>query len=157
MPHVSFVAMSSAIAESYWKGAPDAYSQLPERHISDGDGAPCRHCLSDVAAGEAYLILAYCPFPTHQPFAETGPIFLHAGPCRRYDEAAGLPPMFLERPCYLLRGYDADDRIVYGTGRIEKPNQIIPAAQEIFARDEVAYIHLRSGLNNCFQCRIDRA
>ena len=55
-------------------------ARAPERQVSDGSAVPCRHCLSDVAAGEPFLILAHRPFPEAQPYAETGPIFLRAGP-----------------------------------------------------------------------------
>ena len=65
---------------------PDAHGQKPEKQISDGDGVPCRHCLTRVAKGEPYLVLAYRPFPRDQPYAETGPIFLHAEPCPRFEE-----------------------------------------------------------------------
>jgi Protein of unknown function (DUF1203) len=34
----------------------------------------------------------------------------------------------------------------------------IPArAEELLKRDDVAYVHMRSARNNCFQCRIDLA
>src|SRR3546814_3636336 len=74
-------------------------------------GNPCRHCLDDVAAGVPMLVLAHLPFPAPQPYAELGPIFLHAEVCQRYDAAAGVPAMFLRREAILLRGYGADDRI----------------------------------------------
>ena len=106
---------------------------------------------------EEYLILAYSPFPKPQPFSETGPIFLHAQPCSRYPVNDIVPPMFLKRESYLLKGYGRDDRIVYGTGEIVKSPDIPPAAAAILERDDVEYVHVRSALNNCFTCRIDRA
>src|SRR5690606_28755477 len=75
---IRFVAMPTDQARAYQRGAPDAYGNPPERRISDGSGIPCRHCLQHVAAGQDYLTLAYRPFPALQPYAETGPIFLHA-------------------------------------------------------------------------------
>ena len=77
---------------------------------------PCRHCLADIKAGEPYLILAHRPFPAAQPYAEQGPIFLHAESCPRHPDSEDAPRMFLEREAYLIRGYGADDRIVYGYG-----------------------------------------
>ncbi|MEX0815768.1 MAG: DUF1203 domain-containing protein [Dongiaceae bacterium] len=144
-------------ARAYWAGAPDANGHEPETHVSDGDGVPCRHCQQDVAAGETYLILAYRPFPKPQPYAEIGPIFLHADPCARYPETDRTPVMFLKRESYLLKGYAGDDRIVYGTGEIVGSADIAAAASRILDRDDVAYVHVRSALNNCFACRIDRA
>lgn len=156
MTSISFITMPTDIVEALQAGGADAYGHTPERHTSDGEGAPCRHCQTDVGKGEAFLILAHDPFPEKQPFAETGPIFLHADSCPAYPADAGLPEMFLRRASYLLKGYGGDDRIVYGTGQIVPSPEIPEAAQEILTRDDVAYIHVRSALNNCFQCRIER-
>lgn len=154
---IRFVAMPTADARAFQSGAADAYNNKPERQISDGTDILCRHCLRPVAAGEPYLTLAYRPFATLQPYAETGPIFLHADPC---DRAAGgdvLPPMFLATPDYILRGYGHDDRIVYGTGSVVETQRICARAHELLERGDVAYVHMRSARNNCYQLRIERA
>ena len=129
---------------------------VPERHTSDGQGMPCRHCLKNIAAGDDYLILAYRPFPALQPYAETGPIFLHAEECPAYEEEAS-PPILTTSRDYLLRGYSRDDRIVYGTGAVTPVDELASKAADILGRDEVAYVHVRSARNNCYQCRIDAA
>jgi hypothetical protein len=143
-------------AEAYRAGALDANGQAPEVQVSTGGGIPCRHCLDYVAEGEPYLILAYRPFPQLQPYAELGPIFLHAAPCERYPETDRLPPMVLSKEPRLLKGYGANDRIVYGTGEIAASAELPAVAARILARDDVAYVHVRSSLNNCFSCRIER-
>lgn len=157
MSAITFVSIPTDLARAYQAGALDANGQKPERHISRGTGAPCRHCQRDVAAGEPYLILAYSPFPRVQPYAEIGPIFLHAEPCDRYPVSGEMPAMFLKREHYLLKGYLADDRICYGTGQIVASADVPAAAARILTRDDVAYVHVRSALNNCYQCRIERA
>jgi hypothetical protein len=157
MSHIRFIAMPTKDAESFWIGMPDANGQPPERHISDGSGNPCRHCLSDIAEGEPFLILAWRPFPAAQPYAETGPIFLHAESCIRHDEAGATPAMFAKRERFLIRGYDHDDRIVYGTGQIVPVAELESAATTLLERRDIAYLHLRSGGYNCYQCRIERA
>lgn len=151
-----FVALDSQLARAWRSGAPDANGQVPERLVSDGGGNPCRHCLDDIAAGAPLLVLAHRPFPAPQPYAELGPIFLHAEDCPRYHEGAGVPAMFLRREAILLRGYGADDRIVYGTGKVVPTAEITAMASGLFEREDVAYIHLRSASNNCYQCRIER-
>ncbi len=119
---------------------------------------PCRHCLENVGAGEPYLVLAYRPFPAPQPYAELGPIFLHAEACPAYEPAAGLPEREQRgRSARILRGYGADDRIVYGTGIVVGNDGIEAAAEAILERPDVAYVHMRSATNNCFTLRIDRA
>ena len=149
-----YTPMPSAIAASFRRGEPDAYGMVPERHTSDGQGMPCRHCLKNIAAGDDYLILAYRPFPALQPYAETGPIFLHAEECPAYEEEA-VPPILTTSRDYLLRGYSRDDRIIYGTGAVTPVDELVGKAADILGRDEVAYVHVRSARNNCYQCRID--
>jgi hypothetical protein len=154
---IRFLALDTSLVRHLQHGGVDANGQKPERHIGKGGAMPCRHCLTDIAAGEPYLILAHRPFAEPQPYAEQGPIFLHAEPCQRYQDNGGVPPLFLERAGYLIRGYGTDDRIVYGTGRIVAPKLMVGAAEEMLADQRVAYIHVRSASNNCYQARIDRA
>src|SRR6185312_5964586 len=99
---IRFVALDTELVTRLQKGSVDANGQKPERHISPGGMMPCRHCLADIKAGEPYLILAHRPFPDPQPYAEQGPIFLHADNCRRHPESEEAPRMFLEREAYLI-------------------------------------------------------
>ena len=151
-----FKALPTGAVRALQAGASDAYGMTPERKISDGDGVPCRHCLRNVDAGEAYLVLAYRPFPALQPYAETGPIFLHAQGCDRAPEAGTLPELFSRTAAYIVRGYDAGDRIIYGTGAVVPTTDIPERAGKLLARGDVAYLHMRSAKNNCYQCRIER-
>jgi hypothetical protein len=153
---VRFVALETPLVRRLQAGGPDTNGQTPERHVSPGHGVPCRHCLRPVTAGEAFLILCHRPFPSPQPYAEQGPIFLHADACARHQPSAEVPAM-LASEHYLVRGYGADHRIVYGSGQIVPTAQIVGAAEAMFADPRLAYIHVRSAANNCFQCRLERA
>lgn len=153
---IRYEALPTDLVRALQAGAPDANGQMPERRVSDGGGNPCRHCLTDIATGEAMLVLALRPFPSAQPYAEQGPIFLHAGECARHDARTGMPAMFRERAHYLVRGYDRNNLIVYGSGGIVAPDALDARAADLLARDDIAYLHVRSGSYNCYQCRIDR-
>lgn len=151
---IQFHPIPTATARAYQSGGLDANGQLPEHHISDGDGNPCRHCLKMIPKGAGMLVLAHRPFPSAQPYAEIGPIFLCADPC-----AAGGGddlPEILDSPDYIVRGYSAENRIVYGTGAVVALADLVVAAEARLADPKVAYVHLRSARNNCFQCRIER-
>jgi hypothetical protein len=152
---IQFKALPTEPVRALQRGGPDAYGHTPELKISDGDGMPCRHCLKNMAAGQGYLVLAYRPFPKLQPYAETGPIFLHAQECER-AVAGDMLPEILESPDYIVRGYDRDDRIVYGSGGVIQTEAIPARAEILFGRGDIAYVHVRSARNNCYQCRIDR-
>jgi hypothetical protein len=156
MTELKFLPIPTETARAYQSGGLDPNGQVPERHVSDGDGKPCRHCLANVARGEPYLILAHRPFPAPQPYAEQGPIFLHAEPCEAYGEPNAVPAMLLRSETMIIRGYGTDDRIKYGTGQVVATTALADKAAELLARDDVGYLHVRSARNNCFQCRIER-
>ena len=153
---VYFAPIPSKDARALQSGALDANAQKPERHVSDGEGNPCRHCLENIEKGDDFLILAYTPFDKIQPYAETGPIFLHADPCPAYAQIDQLPPVAKGRPLVLIKAYDIDDRIIYGKGQLVPPQEIKTMAQKLFFDEEIAYLHARSALNNCYSFRIER-
>ena len=154
MTQTRFTPIPTETVRAYQAGGPDANGQPPERQISDGGGNPCRHCLQMIPQGAGMLILAHRPFPAPQPYAELGPIFLCADPCEAGGGSA-LPEM-LASPDYIVRGYGADDRIVYGTGAVVPTDRIAARAADLLADPRVAYVHVRSARNNCYQVRIDR-
>ncbi|UWQ49444.1 DUF1203 domain-containing protein [Leisingera caerulea] len=148
-------ALPTDIVRALQNGGPDAHGQTPERAVSDGGANPCRHCLNYIPAGAEMLILAHRPFPAAQPYAETGPIFLCADHCQRH-QGEDLPEVLERAPDYLIKGYSADHRIVYGTGIVIPQAEMMAQAKAIFADERVDYIHIRSSRNNCYQARIDR-
>jgi hypothetical protein len=157
MSNIRFSAMPTADAQALWNGDADAYGRLPETMISDGSGNPCRHCLQNIDAGEPLLVFAYRPFPDLQPYAETGPIFLHKTPCRPYVAEEIVPPVIASSKDFIVRGYGKNDRIVYGTGAVTLTSDIPAYAAKLLDRPDIAYVHVRSARNNCYQCRIDRS
>ena len=152
-----FSPIPKADAAHLRDGGADANGQAPERQVSGGPGNPCRHCLREIPEGRPMLVAAYRPFPAAQPYAEIGPIFLCADPCARHAETADLPAMFAGWRRLLLRGYGADHRIVYGTGAVTETAEIADRCRALFEDPRVAYAHLRSASNNCYQGRVDRA
>jgi len=157
MPAIRFVPLDTATVRALQRGGPDAYGFEAEIAVSDGDGMPCRHCLANIDEGEKYLILAHRPFPVEQPFAETGPIFLHACECEAAEAGPALPEILTQSPRYILRGYGRDDRIRYGSGKVVEQADIAAYAQQLLADPAIAYVHVRSATNNCYQARIERA
>ena len=150
-----FIPYDPATVSALRAGGPDAYGRPAERAVSDGDGNPCRACLQDIDAGEAMLIAAARPFDGLHPYAETGPIFLHADDCPAWD-GDGVPPILTTSPDYLVKGYNADERIRYGTGAIVPAGRIVQEVEARLARDDVAFVDVRSARNNCFQARAVR-
>lgn len=155
MNRITVRGLPNNVVEAFRSGGPDAHGQAAILRIARGAANPCRHCLGLIADGEEKLVLSYRPFATLQPYAETGPIFLHKRTCGRY-EAEQLPAWFAYLQPALVRGYGFDDWIRYETGQVVPGTDLTSACQDILADPEVAYVHIRSKFN-CFQCRVDRA
>ena len=132
MSHIHFIAMPTAEARYFQAGGCDAYGLAPERRTSDGDGVPCRH----------YTLSA----PT--PAAAPG-LYLHGG-------GFVMRELLAKRKAHLIKGYGQDDRIVYGTGQIVVSAELETEAAKVLAREDVAYVHVRSAVNNCYTCRVER-
>lgn len=153
---IKFLALETSAVRALQNGGRDANNMLPEKVISEGGSMPCRHCLTNIKAGEEMLIIAHRPFESVQPYAEQGPIFLHEEQCLRYKENRTPPKMFLEQEHYLIRGYTSDERIKYGTGKVIKTSSMADECAAILADIEIKFIHVRSASNNCYQCRVER-
>ncbi|MCG8590211.1 MAG: DUF1203 domain-containing protein [Proteobacteria bacterium] len=141
--------------EAIWRGEPDANGQPALARSAEGVANPCRHCLDLIREGETKLVLAYRPFDELQPYAETGPIFLHQARCRRYVSEA-LPGWFEFLDPAVVRGYSEDHWIRYDTGDVVSGGDLDAVCRSILRDETVAYVHIRSKYN-CFQCRVDRA
>lgn len=154
---IRFSAFPTKTARALQSGAPDAYGNPPEQAVSNGDSTPCRHCLHHIPKGAGMLILAHRPFADLQPYAETGPVFLCEDSCERHEDTNTPAPVLTTSADYLIKGYYSTDRIVYGTGIVISADEMSAQAEQIFNDPNVAYIHIRSSRNNCYQARIDRA
>ena len=157
MQSVKFTALPTDQVQALRAGGPDANGKPSERAVSNGAGNPCRHCLNWIPEGKDMLVMNHRPFDSVQPYAESGPLFVCADECERW-EGDGVPPVLAEEgEARLLKGYSPDDRIVYGLGRIVEPEDIPDQARVVLDDPRVAYVHVRSSTNNCYTCRIDPA
>ena len=116
--------------------------------------APCRLCLRISKAPEDFILLSYQPLPDTGPYAEIGPIFIHADPCEPYADSQTFPQDFASRPL-VLRSYDRagdiHDSLVAEAGEGElRANELLddPAATEV---------HVRHVSHTCFDFKIVRS
>lgn len=152
---IRFVPLDPDFVASVRSGGPDANGLPAEQAVSEGEGYPCRSCLGTVPKGAGVLVLAARPFPSLQPYAECGPVFLCSETCQPWG-GEGVPPILEGSPDYLVKGYGLDDRIVYGTGQITARDKVEGYAASLLAREDIAFVDVRSARNNCFLTRATR-
>jgi len=157
MTNIQFRGMPTDEARALQRGGKDSNGQVAENAVSDGVGNPCRHCMQMIGEDVPMLVVAHRPFTTVQPYAEMGPIFLHAEECDAYEvEGNELPPVLEDSPEYIVRGYDADEKIVYRTGKVTPQENIIARSADLLKRNDLQFLHVRSATNNCWQARVER-
>jgi hypothetical protein len=126
--------------------------------VSDSDGNPCRSCLRRTSAGERLILCTYTPFDAAGPYAESGPIFLHADSCEPYDPASGFPEDFSDRNL-TLRSYGSTGRgsfsIVDAT--VAEPGNAVPELERLFADPNVDVVHARNPAWGCYDFRVERS
>jgi hypothetical protein len=116
--------------------------------------APCRVCLRIPREPEELILLSHRPLTDTGPYAEVGPIFVHAQPCAPYDTQSEFPADFAERRL-ILRAYDRDGRIADAV--VAPPGTAPERAEELLARENVSEVHVRHESYTCFDFKIVRA
>jgi len=155
---ISFRAtpISTADAETARLQRVDAFGNALARRIVEAHpGSPCRHCLEDIGAGEAYFALAYSAFDHPGPYSEVGPIFLHADSCEAFDPRPDRIPEIMRIRTVAIRGYDRAHEIA--AADIVEGSEVEPLVRQLLADPGIAYLHARTARYGCFLCRIERA
>jgi hypothetical protein len=130
-----------------------ADAEPDEVRVDHRGGAPLRCCLRDSRPGERLALVRVAPPGPAGPYAETGPVFLHADGCDG-PETDGYPADFAART-QVLRCYDHTGRILGG--------EVVPAggdhigtAERLLADPEVAFLHTRNVVFGCYMLTLRR-
>jgi len=123
--------------------------------VADRPGAPLRCCLREAQPGERLALIAWQPFENGGPYAEVGPVFVHAEECAGYTEVHAYPDGYRHRK-QVFRPYDASGDMVYEAIEVVEGAGAEAAIARIFARTEVAVIHSRNLLAGCWMFSIHR-
>jgi hypothetical protein len=128
-------------------GRDEAGNELHER-VDDEGGSPLRCCLRDTRPGERVLLIAYTPPGVTGPYAERGPIFVHASPCQGYPDVHRYPHA-LGRRQQIVRGYDRAGNMATATVVADGP----AAERELVAvlgRPDIQVAHVRNVAAGCY-------
>ncbi len=117
-------------------------------------GTPLRCCLRDAAIGEPVTLIAYQPADRGGPYAEVGPVFIHAEPCSGYLQTDAYPEGFRRRR-QLFRAYGPTGRQVHN--QIVEPGDQEAVIEDLMSRADVDFIHSRNVLAGCYMFAVERA
>ena len=113
---------------------------------------PCRHCLRWAQPGEKVVLFPYAAIPPGYPYSETGPIFVHAGPCCRYEATDEYPSEFGNGRVF--RAYNSDNRII--DAKVANGTAPEVVIRNLFDNPETAFVHARSLTHGCYTFAIER-
>jgi hypothetical protein len=119
----------------------------------DGQPHQCRVCLQLSKPDEGVILIAHSPFASKQPYAETGPVFIHERECMPYRDADTYPPEFPHK-AVVLRAYNECDAIVGAEVVGERDVERVIA--DLFESQATTYLHARNLAYGCFMFRIER-
>src|SRR5438874_3478152 len=115
-------------------------------------GYPCRHCLCFAKPGERVVLFPYAAIPPGYPYSETGPIFVHAEACQRYEATNEYPSEFCN--ARVFRAYNSDNRIIDATVANGTAPEVV--IENLFDNPETAFVHARSVTHGCYTFAIER-
>jgi hypothetical protein len=152
---IRVIAITTEIADKVRRAGKDSHYEHPAYTAIAGEGAPCRHCLKIIVAGEEKATLfTYDAFEGLEALPLPGPVYIHADSCERYPEYAGFPETLRNSP-RTLNGYTRGRHLV-ATEYVQNGN-LDAGVEKLLGRPDVDYIHVRSTTAGCYTFRIERA
>ena len=121
---------------------------------ASGDGEPLRCCLRFARECEQIALISWAPFTEVSPWREVGPVYVHAERCAG-PERPGVPGG-LSRGPLLLRTYREDGSMDYAHNTLIGADDVEPMLGDLLAHPEVATVHVRTVLPQCFLYAVTR-
>jgi hypothetical protein len=146
------VPLGTEVAETARRAAEKGASDHALITADSPGGFPCRHCLQWAQSGERVILFPYASIPPGLPYAESGPIFVHAEPCQRYDAVHEFPANF--RTGRVVRAYNSDhDMVGAEVVNGSEPEAII---EKLLENPETSFLQVRSASHGCYTFRVER-
>lgn len=125
------------------------------RQVADRTpGFPCRVSLEDAEPGETVLLVHHEHQPADTPYRASHAVYVREGAVEARP-AAGEVPAVLRRRLLSVRAFDAEGMMA--DADVVEGAALEPAVARMFARPNVAYLHLHNAKPGCYAARVDRA
>jgi hypothetical protein len=117
-------------------------------------GYPCRVSLTDADIGDELLLLPFAHQSASSPYKSSGPIFVRKA-AKPACIAADAVPDYVRTRLISVRAYDEGHLMT--DALVCDGDDTASAIQNMFTRDDIAYIHLHNAKRGCFSCTAIRA
>jgi hypothetical protein len=116
-------------------------------------GWPCRISLEDAKAGESLILLNHVSHDVATPYRSAYAIYVRESADQPAEYLDETPPVFEGRPM-AFRAFDAGGML--RNAALALPGQADGKIRELFAADEIAYIHAHNAAHGCFAAKVER-
>ena len=146
------VPLPTEIAEAARRKAKAGAPDHAVVEVDSPTGYPCRHCLQWAQPGERVVLFPYASVPAGRPYSESGPIFVHADECRRYDAIDRYPENF--RSHRVIRAYNSENDMIDAI--VVANDQPEPVIEQLLQNRDTAFLQARSVSRGCYTFKIER-
>jgi hypothetical protein len=116
-------------------------------------GFPCRVSLEDASEGESLILFHHVSHDVATPYRSAYAVYVRETAQQAAEYVDETPPVFEGRPI-ALRGFDAEGNL--REAALALPGQADARIRELFAGEEIAYIHAHNAAHGCFSAAIER-
>jgi len=149
-------AIPTEILDRIRAAGKDDFCNPLEEFVDEEGGSALRCCLQPSAPGDRLTLIAHRPFSRPGPYAEIGPVLIHAERCAGYSEPSRYPAGYRDWATMIFRPYHEDGRIAHpAIAMVEGPGAE-QAIDEIFADPTIEMIHSRNVYAGCYMFAIHR-
>lgn len=114
---------------------------------------PCRSCLQHFKVGEDRRILfTYDAFHGREDLPLPGPVYIHERACRPYPDDGGFPEHLGEHP-HIFNAYGKGRHLIAQVQVTSENTEAI--LQDLLARTDVDYVHVRDKDAGCYDFTIE--
>ncbi|HEV7232949.1 MAG TPA: DUF1203 domain-containing protein [Sphingorhabdus sp.] len=117
-------------------------------------GWPCRISLEDAKAGESLILLNHVSHEVATPYKSSYAIYVREAAAAPAEYVGEIPPVFEGRPI-ALRAFD--DEGMLRNAALALPGEADAKIRDLFAANEIAYIHAHNAAHGCFAAKVERA
>ena len=151
------IAIETDVTERFrTTGLDDAGNALRRIEATEAGGFPCRHCLSPASSGQVMLLGSYHLPRPRGIYWTPSPIFVHAEPCTRFDNANEIAPIVRQNGLVSVRAYDEADQCIYDLGEVCSGVDVATPLARALDDPRTAFVNVHTARPGCLLSRVER-